>query len=759
MKIAFLGDIALVGKYDILKSGEEAVFDRLQEMKAVLEDYDYVIANLESPLTDITVTHEHKSMPLKSAPANVRILEFLGINAVSLANNHVYDYGNKGITDCLRVLESHNIKCFGLGNDALDISIAGEKISLQGFCCFTANGWHYDSYSKDGQLHTLTTNQVKAFIEEAHKKNYYPIIIPHWGDENTHYPKSEHVLFAKTFLNDSICSFVGHHPHVPQGIIYDHNGLCAFSLGNFIFDDCYSEKNGMRVIQTDANKHGYILGMEIKNNQLTSNTIIPYYDSQSRITIDPAGIKSIENYSKTIEALFGKNEYEKLRIDEQQKAREKRLGRRDFRWVKNHLNYSSVMTVIQRKINEKLFVEVVDSIAKKLTDKTLTNKVLYVGNFGMPKTNAPGKRVYANSLLFTKCGYDVLMIGTDVATRGRFEKVTEKISYTSFPNYGKGTGKKYFEWLKRQMEKTGTKPALICRYGSPGLATFDKYLCSYCRRENIPIVVDVVDWLSVDSGNLLFKAIKGTDTFLEKSIYNKKGNGLIAISSYLYNYYGKSYHNKIIVPPLVDRYSSHENSNVVPQIVYAGNPFRKGEQVKDVHAIKDRLDLAITTFISLEKKKVGFDFHVVGMDRDEYLLAFPGQKEVLSKTKHIHFHGHQPMEKAQEIIGTMDFSILLREKTRGTMAGFPTKVVESMSLGVPVITTDTSDLTKYIQTGVNGYIVDISNQAKFEEQLTEILTSFQEVIQGMKQQIVTDQDFIIKKYEDQFVAFIQSVMQ
>lgn len=106
----------------------------------------------------------------------------------------------------------------------------------------------------------------------------------------------------------------------------------------------------------------------------------------------------------------------------------------------------------------------------------------------------------------------------------------------------------------------------------------------------------------------------------------------------------------------------------------------------------------------------------------------------------------------------MDFSILLREKNRGTMAGFPTKIVESLSLGVPVITTETSDLKNYIQDGINGFIVDINDQIKLEDQLANIISMNKESITHMKNHIYSDKTFVAELYELQFSNFIDNVM-
>ena len=92
------------------------------------------------------------------------------------------------------------------------------------------------------------------------------------------------------------------------------------------------------------------------------------------------------------------------------------------------------------------------------------------------------------------------------------------------------------------------------------------------------------------------------------------------------------------------------------------------------------------------------------------------------------------------------------------MAGFPTKVVESMSLGVPVITTNTSDLAKYVIDGVNGYIVDIGGSQSVESRFTEIADSYKDNADEMKRNLLYHKSFLIDCYENQFNEFITDVL-
>lgn len=353
MKIAFLGDIALIGKYDISLHDKQEVYRRFDVMRPILQACDFVIANLESPLTHLTTTREAKSMPLRSNPINVDVLKYLNIRAVSLANNHIYDYGKTGAQDTMRILDQHHINYVGLANNAL--SLARDSILLQGFCCFSTNGWHYDCGLGKGQLHALTYRNVHHFLQEAKRQNACPVAVIHWGDENTHYPKPQHITMARYMLSKGIPCIVGHHPHVPQGVLQYSAGMCAFSLGNFIFDDCLCEKNGVSVKQTEDNKKGFVLILEFEQKKLVGWETVSYLDTTHGIEVDVAAKNLLDEYSQKIPQQEPDASYRALRQQEQQQAHVSRLGKRDWVWLKNHCNYSAVWSVLQRKINQWRF--------------------------------------------------------------------------------------------------------------------------------------------------------------------------------------------------------------------------------------------------------------------------------------------------------------------------------------------------------------------------------------------------------------------
>lgn len=383
--------------------------------------------------------------------------------------------------------------------------------------------------------------------------------------------------------------------------------------------------------------------------------------------------------------------------------------------------------------------------------------VIYLGNFGKPETNAAGKRVYGNALIFSSLGYKVVLIGKDndiVNNNGFLLSEEKNIVFYSFPNCLRYQTNRFVKCVMDVMTQVGT-PDYIIRYGSPGLAEFDRRLLAICKREEIKLIADVVDWLPPNGNNLMFNLVKKFDTYLEKAIYNKKSDGIIAISSYLSNYYAQYGNNTIIIPPIVSKYKKNISRNSCIRVVYAGMPFRFGKRVRSVAEVKDRLDLAIRGIASVINRGGAVCFDIYGITKEQYLLAYPDDAYIIEAANaKIKFHGEKSMKVVQEAVNCADYTILLRDQNRATMAGFPTKVAESISCGTPVITTKTSDLEKYILNGKTGFFIDISIEEKIGDDLLRIFNQSRENLLAMKEYCFESKQFCFDNFKDKIRNFI-----
>ena len=93
MKIALLGDIAFFGRFSI--ENNKDVYQYFEKVSEYLSSFDYVIGNLETPMCNIERPVGAKSAHIKSSPENANLLKYLGICAVNLANNHIFDFGRE----------------------------------------------------------------------------------------------------------------------------------------------------------------------------------------------------------------------------------------------------------------------------------------------------------------------------------------------------------------------------------------------------------------------------------------------------------------------------------------------------------------------------------------------------------------------------------------------------------------------------------------------------------------------------------------
>jgi glycosyltransferase involved in cell wall biosynthesis len=335
--------------------------------------------------------------------------------------------------------------------------------------------------------------------------------------------------------------------------------------------------------------------------------------------------------------------------------------------------------------------------------------IVYVGGFELPDKNAAAHRVLGNAKAFKQLGYDVVFIDVDKSLDYNFpientSKVIQNFDCWSIP-YPK-TRKQWIKYLsdtknvKNTINKYTNVQMVIC-YNYQALALFK--LKRYCKKNSIKILADCTEWYSARGNGVVFGIIKGLDSFFRMRVLQKNMDGLIVISRYLEDYY-KRCKNVICIPPLVDikekkwkRVKKLENDCLT--LVYAGSPGKD----------KDRLDILIKAISSIKDKKVLLN--IIGITKQQYLANYPKNKNMLEVLdSKINFFGRQDHIKTLDCVKAADFSIFFRDDNRVTRAGFPTKLVESISCGVPVITNVTSDIEEYLVDGRNGHLIDITQE-------------------------------------------------
>lgn len=329
--------------------------------------------------------------------------------------------------------------------------------------------------------------------------------------------------------------------------------------------------------------------------------------------------------------------------------------------------------------------------------------ILYIGGFELPDKNAAAHRVLSNAKALREIGYETVFIGVSKEIASDVELISTQAKYEEFKAYAIPYPRSISEWKRyltdasRYIELANTiehLKAIICyNFQSVVLNKIRKY----CKREGLRCIADVTEWYSGSGRSLPVRILKAADTFYRKRVVQKKLDGLIVISRFLENYYGEC-KNVIYIPPLTDfrqkmKPSEKPTKLSTPlRLIYAGSP-----------GLKDRIDLLIMA-LSQVKRNVHLD--IVGITKEEYLKLHPEHKTGKYLRPDIMFHGRLSYNKTLEFVRQADFSCFFREHNRVSEAGFPTKFVEAISLGTPVITNKSSNIEDYLQDNANGILLE-----------------------------------------------------
>lgn len=224
-KILFLGDVFLRKNYSVkLPTG-----------------YPFVL-NLEGPISKEGVPIEGKINIIMRERLLDKVFSPLP-SAVSLANNHIMDYGNEAFEDTIGYLKKLGIRYFGAGsrennfNNPLVISVGDVKVGLLGYCY----AHYYDQIKQVKGLKygpaPLNMVQIKDDIFHLKQKADRIVLNFHWGMPHSNIPKTSDIEIARKCVDLGAHCIIGHHSHTVQPIERYNNSIIAYGLGNYIFED------------------------------------------------------------------------------------------------------------------------------------------------------------------------------------------------------------------------------------------------------------------------------------------------------------------------------------------------------------------------------------------------------------------------------------------------------------------------------------------------------------------------------------------
>lgn len=355
MKIAFLGDIALFGRNTIKNTAYHQIFE---PVKRILEQYDFVVANLESPLTNQIKTIGGKSAYLKGDVNDVELLKYLNVTHVTLANNHMYDYRAQGLNDTIQVLEANKIKWYGVNNRSEFINDGETYVQLMGYCCYSTNGKGLNCQTP--YINALDPQEINNAISKSLSNNMFPVLSFHWGEEHVHYPNYDHIELARKLCTGRNMLIHGHHPHVIQGLEKINGSLIAYSLGNFCFDDVYTKKSKQPLVKlSNDNQESFILIVTFEKNIICNYEIVPFSFKGATYQIDYDIMDKIQSCSLFFNT--PKEEYIRKRAEELGVYINKRKKMRNMEWYLKRLNLESIGILWESKKNRKKYNSLIKS--------------------------------------------------------------------------------------------------------------------------------------------------------------------------------------------------------------------------------------------------------------------------------------------------------------------------------------------------------------------------------------------------------------
>ncbi len=281
-KILFTGDFCPAGSVEkiALEGDPTQINSVFEEIVPYTTQSDYVVVNLECPLTRSQSAIEKTGPNLKANPKTIVLLKNLGVDLVALANNHVYDYGETGLKDTLNTCREYGIGTVGAGEtlaEAQSIFVALIKGKRVAFVNFAENEFCNADAGRGGAnpLDIIdNTRQIHAAREQADAV----IVIIHGGHEHFHYPSPRMVKTYRFFAEQGATAIIAHHPHCVCG--YEvHDGVPIFySLGNFLFS-------------RDTNFEGWYLGYMVQLHIGAPGgcefSIIPYSQCRGDVAVRP----------------------------------------------------------------------------------------------------------------------------------------------------------------------------------------------------------------------------------------------------------------------------------------------------------------------------------------------------------------------------------------------------------------------------------------------------------------------------------------
>ncbi|MDR1289747.1 MAG: CapA family protein [Planctomycetaceae bacterium] len=273
MRILIGADICPINRNEAILCNDRVA----ASTKEFFGGYDLFLANLESPLTETELSAVKYGESFRANPKTLIGLKSIGINLLSLANNHVMDQGEQGLNETIKALNDYKIDWFGAGND---LAAAAQPYFFEhdtnriGLLAFSEPFFAAASRKRAGVNIFDVPHIVRSFI--AMPEDCFKIVLLHGGNEHCSLPNPQLKDVARMLIELGANLIVVQHSHCIAGYEEWNDGIIFYGQGNFLFDYPFENKSWFT---------GFLIEIIVTNNQLDNYRIIPFEQSADNALI------------------------------------------------------------------------------------------------------------------------------------------------------------------------------------------------------------------------------------------------------------------------------------------------------------------------------------------------------------------------------------------------------------------------------------------------------------------------------------------
>jgi poly-gamma-glutamate capsule biosynthesis protein CapA/YwtB (metallophosphatase superfamily) len=281
-KLLFVGDVMLSRSVGARMKAENDWTYPFLKVAETLRAADLTFGNLECPISD-TGRNRHHLYSFRADPQAIEGLKFAGFDVMSVANNHMFDWGRPALMDTVERLRAAGIRPVGAGANDLAahypvlVNLNGVRIA---FLAYVNVPPEEATAGPDRPgVAWLDPGRTLADIRFARTLADLVIVSLHWGVEYSRRPLRSQVELAHQMIDAGADLVVGSHPHVTQPLEEYHGRWIAYSLGNFIFDQ-----------HDPPTHHGLMLDVTLAGKQIASVSPVPItIDRSLQAVVTPVG--------------------------------------------------------------------------------------------------------------------------------------------------------------------------------------------------------------------------------------------------------------------------------------------------------------------------------------------------------------------------------------------------------------------------------------------------------------------------------------